>query len=137
MLSENWKILLGYNSECNTVTKHCLNRAWVLLFWEVKLFHIDWRQTTSTFTRKLCVYNTSNNYGKFKIQCFGHSANFLRAQNMVWVIKGKILHEWSEGKQKLLRVSGRFEFSRVQVNTKGKITVNVWRKSGENYFGSN
>ena len=37
---------------------------------------------------------------------------------MVRVIEG------SEGKQKLLRVSGRFELSSVQV-TEGKIIVNV------------
>ena len=45
--------------------------------------------------------------------------DFLRAQNMVRVIEGKIVYKGSEGKQKLLRVSGKFELSRV------KITVNV------------
>ena len=45
--------------------------------------------------------------------------DFLRAQNMVQVIEGKIVYKGSEGKQKLLRVSGKFELSRV------KITVNV------------
>ena len=45
--------------------------------------------------------------------------DFLRAQNMVRVIEGKIVYKRSEGKQKLLRVSGKFELSRV------KITVNV------------
>ena len=45
--------------------------------------------------------------------------NFLRAQNMVRVIEGKIVYKGSEGEQKLLRVSGKFELSRV------KITVNV------------
>ena len=43
---------------------------------------------------------------------------------MVRVIKGKIIQKLSEGKQKLLRVSGRFELSRVRVN-EGKIKVNV------------
>ena len=33
------KILLDYKSEGN-VTKHCLNRAYDLLSWEVKLFHV-------------------------------------------------------------------------------------------------
>ena len=133
MLSENWKILLDYNSECNAVTKHCLNRAWVLLFWEVKLFHIDLWQTTSTFTRKLYMRTTRQweiQNSKFWRHSTLFSADFLRAQNMVWVIEGKISHKWSEGKQKLLRVSGRFELSRVQV-TKGNITVNVWRKTRE------
>ena len=41
----------------------------------------------------------------------------------------------AEGKQNLLRVSGRFELSRVRV-TEGKITVNVRRKSGAIDFGS-
>ena len=45
--------------------------------------------------------------------------DFLRAQTMVRVIEGKIVYKGSEGKQKLLRVSGKFELSRV------KITVNV------------
>ena len=42
-----------------------------------------------------------------------------------------------EGKQKLikLRVSGRFELSRVRV-TEGKITVNVYENPGEINFGS-
>ena len=35
-------------------------------------------------------------------------ACFLSAQNMVRVIEGKMIWKWSEGKQKLLRVSGRF-----------------------------
>ena len=50
--------------------------------------------------------------------------DFLRAQNMVQVIEGKIVYKGSEGKQKLLRVSGKFELSRVRV-IGGKITVNV------------
>ena len=52
---------------------------------------------------------------------------------MVQVIEGKIIWKWSEGKQKLLRVSGSFELSRVRVS-EGKITVNVWRKSRGNRF---
>ena len=42
-------------------------------------------------------------------------SRFLRAQNMVRVIEGKIIWKWSEGKQKLLQVSGSFELSRVRV----------------------
>ena len=52
---------------------------------------------------------------------------------MVRVIEDKIIWKWSEGKQKLLRVSGSFELSRVRVS-EGKITVNVWRKSRRNRF---
>ena len=50
---------------------------------------------------------------------------------MVRVIQGKIVQKWAEGKQKLLRVSGRFELSRVRV-AEGKITVNVKRKTRGN-----
>ena len=49
------------------------------------------------------------------------------------VFEDKIIWKWSEGKQKLLRVSGSFELSRVRVS-EGKITVNVWRKSRRNRF---
>ena len=41
---------------------------------------------------------------------------------MILVIEGKIILKWSQGKQKLLWVKGRFELSRVWV-TEGKITV--------------
>ena len=44
----------------------------------------------------------------------------------------KLYSKWPEGKWKLLRVSGRFELSRVLV-TEGKITVNVWKKSMGNW----
>ena len=46
-------------------------------------------------------------------------------------IEGKIVQKRAEGKQKLLRDSGRFELSRVRV-TEGNITVNVRRKSRGN-----
>ena len=59
--------------------------------------------------------------------------DFLRTQNMVQVIGGKTALKWSEGKQKLLRVSRRFELLRVRV-TDDTITVNVWKKSRENQF---
>ena len=52
---------------------------------------------------------------------------------MVRVVQGKIIKKCSEEKQKLLRVSWRFELSRVRV-TKGEITVNVRRKSRGNRF---
>ena len=49
--------------------------------------------------------------------------DFIRDENMVRVSEGKLYKNDLRG-QKLLRVSGRFEFSRVRV-TEGKITVNV------------
>ena len=36
MWSENWKIL----PDCKSERNHCINRACVSLFWEVKLFHV-------------------------------------------------------------------------------------------------
>ena len=48
------------------------------------------------------------------------------AYNMVRVIEGKIVWRCSEGKQKFLRVTVRFELSRVRVN-EGKITLNLRR----------
>ena len=40
MLSENWKILLDYKSECNIKNIASVDRACVCLFWVVKLFHV-------------------------------------------------------------------------------------------------
>ena len=45
--------------------------------------------------------------------------------------KGCTYIEWSQGKQKLLWISGRFELSSVWV-TEGTITGNVLRKSRGN-----
>ena len=49
---------------------------------------------------------------------------------MVRVIEGKIILKCFERKRKLLRVSGRFELSRVRV-TEGKITANHDGNPGE------
>ena len=51
MLSENWKILLDYKSECNIKNIASVDRACVFLFWVVKL-HVS-RQTAkqSAFLR--------------------------------------------------------------------------------------
>ena len=67
----------------------------------------------------------------FRTSVHGFFPDLSRAYNMVRVIEGGIVEKWSEGKQKLLRVSGRFELTRVRV-TGGKITVNVRRKSRGN-----
>ena len=75
--------------------------------------------------------------GKFKINVSDDSTlffpNFLSAQNITQVFECKIIWKWSEGRQKFLRVSRRFELLRVRV-TKGKITVNRWRRSRGNWF---
>ena len=79
MLSESWKILLDYKSERNPVTKHYLNRAWVLL--------------SLASTSKLYAYNTSMANSKFNVSNAStlFFPDFLRAQNMVLVIEGKII----------------------------------------------
>ena len=67
----------------------------------------------------------------FRTSVHGFFADLSRAYNMVRVFEGKIIQKWTEGKQELLRVSGRYELSRVRV-TEGKITVKVRRKSRGN-----
>ena len=62
----NWKILLDYKSERN-VTKHSLNRACVLLFWEEKLLHVSLWQSTSASISKLYSYNTLIGNPKFNV----------------------------------------------------------------------
>ena len=80
---------------------------------------------------------TKNWHGCFEINSMSRTRYFFRdlsrAYDIVRVfnIGGKIIKKWSEGKQKLLHVSGRFKLSRGQV-PEGKITVNVWRKSWGN-----
>ena len=64
-----WKlkdILLDYKSERN-VTKHSLNRACVLLFWEEKLLHVSLWQSTSASTSKLYSYCTSIGNPRLKV----------------------------------------------------------------------
>ena len=58
--------------------------------------------------------------------CFDLS--LLKLQTWFKLSRVKLYRKWPERKRKLLRVSGRFELSRVRV-TEGKITVNVWRKT--------
>ena len=45
-------------------------------------------------------------------------SNLPLAKNMVQVIGGKIIKEWSQGKQKLLSVIGRFQLSWVRNDSK-------------------
>ena len=66
MSSENLKILLDYKSE-RKVTKHSLNRACVLLFWEVNLLHVSLCPSTVASTSKLYSYNTSIGNPKFYV----------------------------------------------------------------------
>ena len=91
MSSENWKILLDYKSEHN-VTKHSLNGACVLLFWEEKLLHVSLWQSTAASTSKLYSYNTSIGNPKVNVSDARRRLfpDLLRTQNMVPVIDGKI-----------------------------------------------
>ena len=94
-----------------------------------------WNRFVTNIISLHYAYNMSMGNSKFNVSDASslYIAYFLRAQNMVQVIEGKIIYKWSAGKQKLLRFSGRFELSRVRV-TEGKITVNVWQKSRGNRF---
>ena len=135
MLSENWKILLGYKTERN-VTKHSLNRARVLLFWEAKLHVLRYICDKQHLNRQpppvnyMTVYNMSmglqNPMFRTPVYCF--FPDFVSAQNVVRVIEVKLYRKDLRGNK-----SGRFELSRVRV-TEGKITVNVRRKSNGNRF---
>ena len=103
--------------------KHSLNRACVLLFWEVKLLHVNLWQSISASTSKLYSYNTSiGNPKMFRTPVDGFFPDLLRAQNFVRVIEGKIIlkRKWQKGKLKLVRVSGSssyrgFELRRVKL----------------------
>ena len=93
-------------------------------------FELEWQK--SKYKEFTLLFWNKFNVSDFSTRFF---PDLSRAYNMVRVIEGKIVQKWAEGKQKLLRVGGRFELSRVRV-TEGKITVNVWRKYREIEFGS-
>ena len=63
----------------------------------------------------------------------GFFPDFLRAQNIVRVIEGKIIKKMSWGETKIGSSYQEFELSRFRV-MEGKITVNVWRQSRGNRF---
>ena len=116
--SNCWIFEMKHVTGMKTCTKiyflFILNLVWIRirkisLFWLYHLMLSLWKPSI----RLLSIYLTS-----WLIHC----PDLSRAYNMVRVIEGKIVYKWSEGKQKLLWVSGRFELSRVLV-TKGKITV--------------
>ena len=70
-----------------------------------------------------------------EVQCFGlQFTTFLSTcqalKTCFELSRVKLRRNDLKGKQKLLRVNGRFHLSRVRV-TGSKITVNVWRKSRE------
>ena len=112
MLTENWKILLDYKSELN-VKKYSPNGTCVLLFWEVKGDYSCWicdKQHQSSLVNYM---PTTRQWEIQNSNLF--SPDFWSTQNMVQVIGGKIVLKWSEEKQKLLRVSRRFELLRVRV----------------------
>ena len=74
-------------------------------------------------------YNTSRGNPKFNVSYASRRLfpDFLRTENMVRVIEGKLYRKWPDW----IELTGVREFLRVRV-TEGKITVNVWRKSRGN-----
>ena len=87
MLSEIWKILLDYKSERN-VTRQ-LNIACVLLFWEVKLFHVIFvtnkislhEETIMTTTRK---WEIQNSMFRTPVYCFSGLFKRLKHGSSYW-----------------------------------------------------
>ena len=80
---------LDYKTERN-VTKHSLNRVCVFLFWEEKVLHVSLSQSTSVSTSKLytSIGNPKFNVSDARRRFFPY---YIRAQNMVRVIEGKII----------------------------------------------
>ena len=87
--------LLAGNKSTRNVTKYSLKGPCVLLFCEVKLFTLDLWQTTSAYTSKLYVYNTSMGNSKFNVSNASKLLfpDFLIAKNMVPVIGSKIIYK--------------------------------------------
>ena len=97
-----------------------------ILRWKLHLNRTEWQKS-----KKRRIYTKNSCFDFFFLVCFSmfwtsvHCCCFFRLVtplNMVRVIEGRIIYKWSEGKQKVLRV------------TEGKITVNVWKKSRANRF---
>ena len=176
MLSENWKTLLDYKSECNIKNIASVDRACVCLFWVVKLFHVrlqnnphfcvfkyaravkqkvwneaenrerDWGETQdsyatlyrflywfwekkptvlqSSFTLDLWQTTSASTTRQWEIQKqrFGRQytvyfffSRLFKHSKQGSSYRGWIYMERSEGKQKLLPVSGRFELPGVKL----------------------
>ena len=62
-----WINAMNKQTQKNNVTKHSLNRAWALLFWEENLLHVSLWQLTLASTSKLYSYNTSIENPKFNV----------------------------------------------------------------------
>ena len=115
-----WINAMNEQTQKNNVTKHSLNRAWALLFWEENLLHVSLWQLTLASTSKLYSYNTSIGNPKFNVSdasrrlfswLFKRSkhASSYRGQNY-----SECMTE-IQGKSILVRVSGRFELAGVRV----------------------
>ena len=83
-------------------------------------FELEWQKSKDKELTSLFWYKF--NVSDFNTRFF---SDLLRVYKMVWVIEGKIVWNWSEGNQNLLRVSGRFELSRVRI-TAGKGVKLQW-----------
>ena len=92
---------------------------------------VEWRWNTKELKKSQSNVNVWT-----AVQCLFWFVSYWHMQNcfdLVRVIEGINIKEWSEGKWKLLRVSGRFELWRVLV-AESKFAVHVWRKSRGNRF---
>ena len=72
--------------------------------------------------------------GYKKYPVYGFFPDYLRAQNMVRVIKGKIGRKWPEGKQKLVQVSGSLSYRGFEL-LRVKLQWMYDRNPGEIDFG--
>ena len=95
MSSENQKILLDYKSERN-LTKHSLNRACVLLFWEINekscfALACDNQHQPPLVNYTLTTRQWEIQNSTFRTPVDGVFPDFLSVQNMVRVIEGKII----------------------------------------------
>ena len=102
------------------------SKKWRLTFWKQnKASKLDWytRMDTEIELERQKI-KTKNWHGCFEINSmFRTSVNLFfsklpLAKNMVQVIGGKIIKEWSQGKQKLLPVIGWFQLSWVRNDSK-------------------
>ena len=75
-------------------------------------FTLDLWQTTSASTTRQWEIQKQRFGRQYTVFFF---PDFLSTQNRLGVIEGELIWKWSEGKQKLLRVSGRFQLPGVKL----------------------
>ena len=63
-------------------------------------------------------------------------SDFLRAQNMVWVIEGKIIQKWSERKQNYFELGGGSSSRGFELPARVRLEKKYEGNPGEIDFGS-